>query len=92
VTRDGHLEAGHIRFSISHESGDANRLLFRIESWARSRDWLVRFTYEDLGLTKLAQTNMWAYFCQSVVSHSGGTIDGKIEISTKRIVDDRSES
>lgn len=92
VTRDGHLEAGHIRFSICDESGDANRLLFRIESWARSRDWLVRFTYEDLSITKLAQTNMWAYFCQSVVSHSGGTIDGNIEISTKRIIDDSSES
>lgn len=92
VTREGHLEAGHIQFSFPEEKTSADGMLFRIESWARSRDALVRFTYEDLGIARLAQTNMWAYFCQSVISHSGGTIDGNIEISTERIVDDSAES
>src|SRR5215210_2368781 len=51
VTLEGHLEAGQIRFSV--EPGEL--ILFSIESWARSADWLVHLLYDRVRMAKETQ-------------------------------------
>lgn len=83
VTLEGHLEAGEIQFRVLDHPAEAEALRFEIVSWARSRDALVAFTYEDVPVTKKAQKEMWVYFCQQVVAASGGTLLGDIEVLTE---------
>ena len=83
-TREGHLEAGQIRFRAAPHEAHEGGLRFTIESWARSRDALVDLAYDGLGVAKAAQQGMWTFFCRHVAEVSGGETVGEIEVVTER--------
>lgn len=82
ATLAGHLEAGQIAFSAEAGGG---RLRFRIESWARSGDWLSDLLYDRLRMSKEIQFHMWTSFLERVVALSGGERDGGLRIHTRRV-------
>jgi uncharacterized protein (UPF0548 family) len=82
ATLDGHLEAGQIAFSSGVVQG---RLQFRIESWARSADWLSDVLYDRLRMSKEVQFHMWASFLEGVIELSGGERDGGLRVKTRRV-------
>lgn len=84
ATLDGHLEAGQIRFEAHEHPTEAGALAFSIESWARSRDGVVDFVYDELGLAKKAQRAMWTFFCERVAEACGGETIGEIRVLTER--------
>jgi hypothetical protein len=81
VTLDGHLEAGQIRFAAH----DGDLLEFRIESWARSGDWLSNLLYHHLRMSKEVQLHMWSSMLERVAQLAGGRLTGGIEIRTWRV-------
>jgi Domain of unknown function (DUF1990) len=83
ATLEGHLEAGQIEFRACPD-GDS-RLLFEIESWARSGDALSNVLYHHLRMAKEVQAHMWISFLEGVVSLSGGRMTGGVEITTERL-------
>ncbi len=88
ATLDGHMEAGHIRFS-ARDGDRPGDVRFEIESWARSADELVNALYDHLGAARAAQTATWTFFCDQVALASGGTRVGPVEVITERAsVDD----
>ncbi len=82
ATLAGHLEAGQIAFSAERDDG---RLRFRIESWARSGDWLSDLLYDRLRMAKEIQFHMWTSFLERVIQLSGGERDGGLRIHTRRV-------
>jgi uncharacterized protein (UPF0548 family) len=84
ATLDGHLEAGQIQFSAAQDGG---RLVFRIESWARSADRLSDLLYDRLRMSKEIQFHMWTSFLERVVDLAGGTRDGGLRIHTRRVAE-----
>lgn len=82
VTLAGHLEAGQIRFTAADDDG---YLRFRIESWARSGDWLSNVLYEKLRMAKEVQLHMWSSVLERVAELSGGRLTGGIRIVTRRV-------
>jgi hypothetical protein len=82
ATLDGHLEAGQIVFSAER---DNEHLVFRIESWARSGDWLSDLLYDRLRMSKEIQFHMWTSFLERVIAMSGGERDGGLRIHTRRV-------
>jgi hypothetical protein len=85
ATLAGHLEAGQIEFRVAPD-GDG-RLMFEIESWARSSSRLVNLLYHRLRMAKEVQAHMWISFLERVVRLSGGRMTGGIELHTERITD-----
>lgn len=84
ATRTGHLEAGEIHFRTLPHPDQPNALRFEILSWARSRDSVVSFLYEKVGIVRAAQTAMWVTFCKQVCAKSGGEPMGEVAILTER--------
>lgn len=84
TTLEEHMERGAIRFQIQPHPTQPELLRFEITSWARSVDKLVDFMYDTLGIAKLAQESLWAFFCQRVVDFSGGELAGEIEVLTEK--------
>ncbi len=84
ATLDGHLEAGQIRFEAREHPSRPDALAFSIESWARSRDDVVDFVYDELGLAKKAQQAMWTFFCERVSEACGGHTIDEIRVLTER--------
>jgi Domain of unknown function (DUF1990) len=84
ATLGGHLEAGQIEFRVTQDG--ENRLVFEIESWARSSSRLVNLLYHRLRMAKEVQAHMWISFLERVVRLSGGRMTGGIELHTERIV------
>ncbi|RYU79298.1 DUF1990 family protein [Hymenobacter persicinus] len=83
VTLENHPEAGRIRFSIRElPHGAKGELRFEIHSWARSRDGLVAFTYDTLGIGKNVQQKTWEAFCTKVAEESGGQALGPVSVET----------
>jgi uncharacterized protein (UPF0548 family) len=82
ATLEGHLEAGQIVFSA--EAEDA-RLVFRIESWARSGDRLSDLLYDRLRMSKEIQFHMWTSFLERVIGLSGGRREGGLRIHTSKV-------
>jgi hypothetical protein len=82
VTLDTHLEAGTIEFRARDEGG---RLLFEIESWARSGDRLSNLLYHHLRMAKEIQLHMWSSYIERVVKRCGGRLDRGLEIHTRRV-------
>jgi uncharacterized protein (UPF0548 family) len=82
ATLAGHLEAGQIVFSAEAED---ERLLFRIESWARSGDRLSDLLYDRLRMSKEIQFHMWTSFLERVIDLSGGERDGGLRIHTRKV-------
>ncbi|MGN6870831.1 MAG: DUF1990 family protein [Solirubrobacteraceae bacterium] len=85
ATLAGHLEAGQIEFRVVPDG--EGRLLFEIESWARSSSRLVNLLYHRLRMAKEVQAHMWISFLERVVRLSGGRMTGGIELDTERIAD-----
>lgn len=81
ATLQGHLEAGQIEFRAGSQDG---HLVFEIESWARSGDWLSNLLYDRLRLAKEVQLNMWTHFLQRVARVTGGRMVGGIDVHTVR--------
>ena len=81
VTLAGHLEAGQIEFTVGR---DDDRLVFNIESWARSGDRLSDLLYDRVRMAKEIQLHMWTSVLERVVRASGGRMTGGIEIRTRR--------
>jgi hypothetical protein len=82
LTLDGHLEAGQIEFRAAD---DDDRIVFEIESWARSSDRLTDFLYDRLRISKEVQLHMWTSTLERVVDLSGGSMANGIEIHTRRL-------
>jgi hypothetical protein len=84
ATLRGHMEAGEIEFRARDEDG---RLVFEIESWARSSDRVFDFLYDRLGIARELQLDMWAFFLERVAQVSGGSAVHGIEVHTLRCDD-----
>jgi hypothetical protein len=84
ATLEGHLEAGQIEFRAMPDHG--GRVVFEIESWARSSSWLVNILYHRLRMAKEVQAHMWISFLERAVDISGGRMTGGIDLRTERIV------
>jgi hypothetical protein len=82
ATLKGHLEAGQIEFRSARDNDD---LVFSIESWARSADWLSNLLYHRLRMAKEVQLHMWTSFLENVVEIAGGQRSGRLEIETRRV-------
>jgi len=85
ATLTGHLEAGQIEFRVAPDG--ERRLVFEIESWARSSTQLVNLLYDRLRMAKEVQAHMWISFLERVVRLSNGRMTGGIEMYTERIGD-----
>ena len=84
ATLDGHLEAGQIEFRAV-EDGQAGRLGFEIESWARSGGRLSDVLYHHVHMAKEIQLHMWVSFLEGVVDLAGARMTGGIDIDTRRV-------
>ena len=84
ATLRGHMEAGEIEFRASD---DGDRLVFEIESWARSSDRVFDFLYDRVGIARELQLDMWAFFLERVAQVSGGVPARGIEVRTLRCED-----
>lgn len=84
ATLRGHMEAGEIEFRARD---DGDRLLFEIESWARSSDRVFDFLYDRVGIARELQLDMWAFFLERVAQVSGGVPAHGIEVRTLRCDD-----
>lgn len=82
ATLRGHLEAGQIEFRCRPE-GD--RLVFTIESWARSGDRFSHLLYSGLGLAKEIQLNLWVMTCLRLAAGTGGRVRGGVRVQTRRL-------
>ena len=80
ATLAGHLEAGQIEFRARADE----RLVFEIESWARSADRIVNVFFEFLPFAKESQLHMWTSLLEQVVELAGGRRSGRMEIETRR--------
>jgi hypothetical protein len=81
-TLKGHLEAGEIEFRASWAEG--GRLLFEIESWARSADRLFHLLYHHLWITREMQMHMWTAVCCEAARLAGGSLGDRVLITTRR--------
>lgn len=79
ATLNGHLEAGQIEFRAED---DDPGLVFTIESWTRSASRMTDLLYARLRMSKEVQVHMWVSFLERVVTHSGGTRAGRLEVRT----------
>ena len=84
VTLAGHLEAGQIEFTAGR---DGDRIVFHIESWARSGDRLSDLLYDRVRMAKEIQLHMWTSLLERVARAAGGRITGGIDIETRRVDD-----
>jgi hypothetical protein len=82
VTLAGHLEAGQIEFTVGR---DDDRLVFNIESWARSGDRLSDLLYDRVRMAKEIQLHMWTSLLERVARMVNGRITGGIDIETRRV-------
>ena len=88
VTLEGHPEAGQITFALTRPVAAADTIRFEINSWARSRDFLVSLGYEQARIGKEIQKNVWVTFCENVVAASGGVARGQVEVVTEERAED----
>lgn len=92
LTLEGHPEAGRIRFALTPHADFAGALHFEIRSLARSRDGLVAFAYDTVGIGKKVQETTWVSFCEEVVARSGGRALGDVQVRTLREEDFAAEA
>lgn len=79
VTLEKHLEAGQIEFRAFERE---ELLVFEIESWARSKDWITDLLYDRLRMSKEVQLHMWTSVLERVVELAGGRMTGGVDIHT----------
>ena len=85
ATLRGHMEAGEIEFRASDASG--GRLVFEIESVARSADRIMHLLYDRLKITREMQMHMWVAVCLRVVELAGGRARDRVHVTTYRHVE-----
>ncbi|HVF19449.1 MAG TPA: DUF1990 family protein [Mycobacteriales bacterium] len=85
ATLRGHMEAGEIEFRASEQPG--GRLLFQVESVARSADRMMHLLYDRLRLTREMQMHMWVAVCLGVVDLAGGQLRNRVHVTTYRHVE-----
>ena len=83
ATLDGHLEAGQIHFGA--EDLGPGALEVRIEAWARGGDRIANLLFDRLPFNKEVQLHMWTSVLERLIKMSGGTRDGRVDISTRRV-------
>ena len=83
ATLDGHLEAGRIRFTA--DDLDSGCLEVRIEAWARGGDRISNLLFDRLPVNKEVQLHMWTSVLERLIKLSGGTRDGRVNITTRRV-------
>jgi hypothetical protein len=83
ATLAGHLEAGRIRFTA--DDLGPGRMELRIEAWARGGDRLSNLLFDRLPVNKEVQLHMWTSVLERLIKLSGGTRDGRIDITTRRV-------
>lgn len=81
ATLEDHLEAGQIEFRIAQDG----RIVFEIESWARSGDRLSDLLFDHARISKEVQLHMWTSVLERVIERSGGRRDGCLEVETRRL-------
>lgn len=89
VTLQDHMEAGQIQFSVREKelappADGIPRLRFQIQSWARSRDFIVDLAYDKLQMAKMVQAEMWTSYAENIVHHAQGKQIGPVTIATQR--------
>lgn len=84
ATLDGHLEAGQIAFR-AHRVEDTVEVV--IESWARSGDRLSDVLYSSVRMAKEIQLHLWISVLEGIVKRSGGTMDGGVVVTTRRVAE-----
>ena len=82
ITLEGHPEAGRIHFEAQFLDESPDVLRFEIRSRARSRDGLVAFAYNTLGVGKRVQEATWVAFCRRVAAASGGHALADVTVET----------
>ena len=81
ATLCGHMEAGEIEFRAEPGEG---RMVFEIQSWARSGDSLFALLYDRIPINREVQQHMWVQFLERVAQISGGRIDPPVEVHALR--------
>lgn len=84
VTLTGHMEAGHIRFSVVRP--DDHGYVFQIRSWARAGDEMFHHLHLVVGLAHEAQTATWSHTCDRAVTISGGRRRSPISVRTETLL------
>ncbi len=82
ITLEGHPEAGRIHFEAHFRDEMPDVLRFEIRSRARSRDGLVAFAYNTIGVGRRVQEATWVEFCRRVAVASGGQARGDVTVET----------
>jgi hypothetical protein len=81
ATLAGHIEAGQIEW----RAGDDERLVFQIDSWARSGDRFSALLHDRLLLAKEVQLHMWTSVVERVARLADGRLARGIDIDTRRV-------
>lgn len=87
ATLEGHMEAGEIEFTAHDRDG---RVIFQIESAARSGSSPFWLFYGPLWVAKEAQLHMWVTFCEKAAGIAGDPAT-VVDVHTWRFPDDRGE-
>ncbi len=82
ATLRGHMEAGEIEFRAA--DADGGRLLFEVDSVARSADRLMHLLYDRLRISREMQMHMWVAVCLRVTEVAGGRPRDKVHVTTYR--------
>ena len=82
ATCDGHFEAGQIEWRAFERDG---RLVFEVDSRARSGDRVSAFLHDVLPMAKEIQLHMWTSVVEHVARESGGQLTGGVEVVTRRV-------
>ena len=82
ATCDGHFEAGQIEWRAFERDG---RLVFQVDSRARSGDRISAFLHDVLPMAKEIQLHMWTSTLEGIVRVSGGRMTGGVDIHTRRV-------
>jgi hypothetical protein len=82
------LEARYLALDAPVHDGRARdedeRLVFEIESWARSGDRLSNVMHDRLRMAKEVQLHMWTSVLERVARRVGGRLDGGVDVETRR--------
>lgn len=89
ATLAGHLEAGQIEFRARAARSSIEMV---IESWARSSDRLVDLLYSHARMAKEIQFYMWTSVLVRIAALAGGTRDGGLVVTTRRVDDAERET
>jgi hypothetical protein len=68
-----------------HARSDEGRLVFEIESWARSGDRAFDVMYDKIGVAKAMQSEMWVSACEAVARLSGGRPTGPVAVTEEHM-------